>query len=192
MEHEWKPVHSLNDRYEVTDTGLVRNSETKKILKPQKDASGYPSLTVRPIPKQQRTVKIHRLVAEVFIGECPKGYVVNHKDGNKQNNNINNLEYVTSSENNIHALKNGLRHVADMNKVIKKGEDSPFSVLTEEDVKEILRERYRTGDGCRKIAKRLNLSRGAVQGVLSETRPRWKHIDREIIKKEIKEEKKNA
>ncbi len=51
---------------------------------------------------------MHWLVAEAFLGKRPKKHTINHKDGNKTNNDINNLEYVTSSENTEHAIKLGL------------------------------------------------------------------------------------
>lgn len=52
---------------------------------------------------------VHRLVAKLFIGSRPKGCIVNHKDGHKDNNHVNNLEYMTQSENVQHAVDNGLR-----------------------------------------------------------------------------------
>jgi hypothetical protein len=53
-------------------------------------------------------VPVHTLVIEAFIGPRPDKMVVNHKDGNKKNSNMNNLEYITQSQNRIHALKNNL------------------------------------------------------------------------------------
>lgn len=187
----WKPIKSLNERYEASNTGLVRNAKTKYILKPQNSRFGYYIMTVKPTVSEQVNIRVHRVIAEAFLGACPEGYVVNHKDGDKHNNNIANLEYVTSSENNIHALRNNLRSPAKMSQYAPHGEDSYLAKLTEEQVIEILKYHYRTGVGCRKIAKKFNLPLGAVNGVLSKSRPRWKHIDREKIKNEILKEKEN-
>lgn len=73
---------------------------------------------------------VHSLVALAFIGERPGGYQINHKDGNKFNNHVDNLEYCTASENQQHAIRTGLRR-------IHRGEDSPASILTEDQVREI-------------------------------------------------------
>lgn len=183
FQEEWRLVASLNNRYEVSNTGKIRNAITKKILKNQINKHGYCVLTVRPVPKKQVNIRVHRIVAEVFLGICPEGYVVNHKDGNKLNNYVTNLEYVTSSENNIHALENGLRHVADMEKVIKRGEESPHSIITEEMAIEMLKYAYVHNCGCRKLAQIFNTTRGVTGNLLANRT--WKHIDREKIKQEV-------
>lgn len=69
----------------------------------------------------------HRLVAKYFLGECPEGYQVNHKDGDKLNNKASNLEYVTQYENMTHARDFGLLNPP-------KGERNHNSKLTESDV----------------------------------------------------------
>ena len=58
--------------------------------------------------KERRCVRVHRLIMETFEGPCPKGFQVNHRDGDKLNNAHGNLEYVTSTENTHHAYKTGL------------------------------------------------------------------------------------
>ena len=108
---------------------------------------------------------------------------INHKDGNKHNNHVSNLEYVTYSENNLHALHTGLRKHVDMNLVIKRGEDNYGAKVTEKQVKQFLEYHYKTGYGCRKVARYFGVSRGIVDGILMGRT--WKHIDRESIKKEV-------
>jgi len=56
-----------------------------------------------------REFQVHRLVLETFVEPCPDGYQTNHKDGNKQNNRLENLEWMTCGENHAHAFKIGLR-----------------------------------------------------------------------------------
>ena len=184
----WKIIPSTNGKYEASNYGRIRNAKNLKVLKVQDNIHGYYNLVLHVIPTIPLNARVHRLVAEAFLGECPEGYVVNHKDGNKHNNNIENLEYVTPSENNLHALRNGLRK-PNTSQIGKHGEEAGASKISEEQAIEILKERYRTGDGCRKISKRLGISRGIVQGILSEKRPRWIYLDREKIKKEVECEK---
>lgn len=77
-------------------------------LKPFVDRNGYLRVcpSVHGVP---RWTWLHRLVAEAFLGPCPDGMQVNHRDGDKQNNAPSNLEYVTASANMQHAIRLGLR-----------------------------------------------------------------------------------
>ena len=99
---EWKTI-KYNDKYEVSDTGLVRTKKTGHIHSGC-IAQGYLSVKLTFENSRQKRFKIHRLVAEHFI-ENPdpkKKTFVNHIDGNKLNNNKENLEWVTPRENNLH------------------------------------------------------------------------------------------
>ena len=165
-EEIWRPIPSLNFKYEASNIGRFRNAITKKILKQFESTHGYMVLQARPEMHQVINVRIHRAVAEAFFGPCPDGYVVNHKDGNKKNNHIENLEYVTPSENNQHALDTGLRNTCS-GKNARKGTGHHFATISEDVVYEILRIRDQTGYGCRKIGKMLNLSRSVVNHIIS-------------------------
>ena len=95
----WAPVNGY-ENYEVSDSGNIRNKYTDKILSSKYDR-GYERVTL--YNKGTRNMKqVHRLVAEAFINNPENKREVNHKDGNKENNNVENLEWVTSSENQIH------------------------------------------------------------------------------------------
>ena len=92
-----------NNKYEVSNTGLVRNCKTKQLLQGC-IAEGYRSVKLTFNFSKQKRYYIHRLVAEHFI-DNPDPYnktIVNHKDGNKLNNNMENLEWVSPTENNLH------------------------------------------------------------------------------------------
>lgn len=162
----WKPIPSLDNKYEASNIGRFRNATTKKILKQFENLHGYMILQARPEAYHTVNVRIHRAVAEAFLGPCPDGYVVNHKDGNKKNNFVDNLEYVTSSQNNQHALDNGLRHPSD-GKNAKRGSGHYLATISEDIVYEILKIRDQTGYGCRRIAKMFGVSRGVISGILS-------------------------
>ena len=98
---EWKPIKDYN--YEVSSFGKVRNKETKKILSVfDVNREGYLRVILFKNHKRKRFF-IHRLVAEAFIPNPENKPQVNHKNGNKQNNNLRNLEWVNASENMIHS-----------------------------------------------------------------------------------------
>ena len=98
----WKTLKE-NNKYEISDTGLVRRIDTKQTLSGC-ITSGYRSIKLTFNNSKQKRFYVHRLVAEHFINNPdPKNKTfVNHKDGNKLNNCIENLEWVSPRENNLH------------------------------------------------------------------------------------------
>lgn len=102
---KWRVIDS-NPNYQVSDTGRVRRCGSEND-RSTRDRHGYPSVDLYQDGKR-KTVRVHRLVAEAFVpnpGDKPE---VNHKDGDKHNNNSSNLEWVTSKENCRHAWDNEL------------------------------------------------------------------------------------
>ena len=101
----WKTIENVTN-YEVSDLGQIRNTKTNYILKGRLSKSGYlqVSLTDKETKKQENYY-IHRLVAIYFLENLDNKREVNHKDGNKLNNNVDNLEWVTPSENQKHRQK---------------------------------------------------------------------------------------
>lgn len=94
--------------YEITQQGDVRNSVTGTILKPQRTPQGYQHVTLcDDMGRHQRS--IHSLVAEEFLDNPGNYSEVNHIDGDKTNNCVDNLEWCTRSGNMKHAYKNGLQ-----------------------------------------------------------------------------------
>lgn len=104
-EEIWKPVVGYEGLYEVSNLGKVKNN--KKIISSVDDGNGYLRLHLSKEGKV-KSFRVHRLVAEAFI-ENPYGLPkVNHIDGNKKNNVVDNLEWCTQAENVEHAYSSGL------------------------------------------------------------------------------------
>jgi len=107
----------------------------------------------------------HRLVWIFFNGFIPDDKEINHKNGIKTDNRLENLELVTASENTKHAVKFGLNNT--------KGEKSPLAKLTDDDVKEI-RERYINKETQSSIAKDFNVGLNNISKIVN--RQRWAHV----------------
>jgi len=112
----WKTIEEY-PIYVVSKNGEVAHKKNKTILKPSL-SYGYLMASLYTNNKGRR-ISIHRLVAFTYLGSPPsKKYVVNHKDGNKLNNNVSNLEWVTQSENIKHAYDSGLKPHHNLDKKI--------------------------------------------------------------------------
>jgi len=102
----WKAVNGYEGLYEVSDKGRVKGLKRNRILKNIVDSLGYVRVSLCKENKI-KAHKIHRLVAEHFLK--PSEYkVVNHTDGNKENNSVENLEWCNASQNRKHACDTGL------------------------------------------------------------------------------------
>ena len=112
MKEQWKEIDDYNG-YSVSNTGKVKsfrrknNKEKGLILKQETTYKGYKQVCLYKDGKKHQKL-VHRLVAEAFIPNPDNKPEINHKDTDKTNNTIFNLEWNTSSENTIHAYKNGL------------------------------------------------------------------------------------
>lgn len=102
----FKDMYGFESFLQVSKSGLVKNKKTGTILKTQL-SKGYHQLVTR-ITGEQRTIKVHRAVAMTFIPNPENKPFVNHKSGNKLNNQCYNLEWNTCSENTKHAWDKGL------------------------------------------------------------------------------------
>lgn len=103
----WKIVKNTK-HYLVSRCGIIKNAKTGRELKASRNNRGYLCSSVAFKDKGSRPELIHRIVATAFIRPPNPGEQVNHKDGDKTNNHVSNLEWVTASENIKHAITTGL------------------------------------------------------------------------------------
>lgn len=116
MTEIWKPCVGFTWNYEVSNLGRVRslgnagNNRPGLILKPKIDKGGYLTIpSMRNNEGRLKSTKVHRLVAQAFIPNPDFKPQVNHVDGDKQNNRVDNLEWCTHSENTLHSYRIGLQ-----------------------------------------------------------------------------------
>ena len=181
MQEVWKDIKGMEGCYQISNKGRVKALERvvlrsvngnihikEHIVKGSKDTKGYLQLDARVDGK--RIVKlIHRLVAEAFIDNPNKYEQVNHKDGNKLNNDVSNLEWVTATENIRHACRTGLHKP---NYGVEHGNHK----LTNDAVRYI-RANYKLGDkefGAKALAKKFNVTTTPI--LLVAKGKSWKHI----------------
>ena len=99
----WKDIPGYEGRYQVSNTGKVKSMNYRHTGVPRimtlRDNRGYKCVNIYNAYKKRRGYLVHRLVWEVFVGPIPEGMQVNHKDENKSNNSLKNLEIMTPKQN---------------------------------------------------------------------------------------------
>lgn len=112
----WRDIPGYEEIYKISNLGRIKSLHRDRIkgqiLNPAKNNRGYLRLGLSGNGKV-RYDSVHRLVAEAFIPNPKNLPEVNHIDGNKLNNRVENLEWVTKGENQIHAYKTGLRKTTE-------------------------------------------------------------------------------
>jgi len=125
MKEIWKDIKGYENYYQISNKGRVRSLDTTyekivkgkrvkcfykgRILKPAKMKKGYLSLRLGSYLNHKEKFLIHRLVAQAFIPNPKCKKTVNHINAIKTDNRVENLEWATHRENNVHAIENGLR-----------------------------------------------------------------------------------
>lgn len=164
-------ILDFNPRYAVSNYGFVKRIEkgkgarADKILGLRLNTRGYPEVMLYNDGKA-KAYKVHRLIAYAFLGECPTGLQVNHKNGIKTDNRIENLEYMTAKQN--------TRHSFDvLGKQVERGSKHGNSKLTESLVYQIKQLRH---DGVK--VKVLSVMFGVNEAQISAITlgRQWKHV----------------
>jgi len=144
---EWRGVIDCPN-YEVSNLGRVRNRTTGQVLSTALASGGYPSVQLYR-NHRRKTLKTGLLVAESFIGPRPglpgqeRLFTLNHIDGDKLNNALSNLEWVTQRENMRHAFRIGLAsNVGEKNSNAKLTADAVLAIRCSDESKEELGRRY--------------------------------------------------
>ena len=200
----WRAIPGYESRYAVSDQGRIRRTTNRKgephipkLLKGTDTGHGYlcVGLYKGTIPK---LYQIHRLVLAAFIGPCPEGKETNHKNGDKKDNSLENLEYVTRKENIHHAryvlglqigdlhwtkisphlIRRGKNHWTVLHpeqiQKMPRGERNANAKLTAQIVLEI-RKRYANGGISQPQLSRIyGVRQSAIWGIVN--RKSWKHI----------------
>jgi hypothetical protein len=173
---EWRDIYG--GIYSVSSDGKVRRNISRTRARAGTLLKGYMTRCGRPKRRPgyllyvlgvngEKIVKgAANLVALAFFGPCPEGKQVNHKNGIKLDNRVENLEYVTGSENIRHAFRTGLKR-APYGAVHFK------TKLTEDDVREI-RRRRKAGEMCKDIAPDYGIHVNTVAQI--GRRMRWIHL----------------
>lgn len=178
MEELWRPVVQWEGIYEVSDLGRVRRvaryqtakpnaylrrstrertEVTGRVLRPGiKD--GRPTVTLTFGAAREKTCQIHTLVAEAFLGPRPADHTVNHINGDKADNRLENLEWLDASGQQRHALEHGLKDLAS------------FRRLTDDEAREVFSARDTSG---RAFARRFKVSPQTISDIRRGASYRW-------------------
>lgn len=189
MKKEWKPLINYENSYEISNFGEIRSIDRisgkrkgiikGKFLKQSINHKGY--LEVRLFKNSKSISKIvHRLIALNFIPNPLNLPQINHIDGNKTNNFVNNLEWVSNSQNQLHAYKIGLQPS-------RAGEKNSNASLSDEEVSNI-KDLYNSGQSIKNISIHTDIPLGKIRSIIYKRS--WKSNITEIIKRDDRKTKK--
>jgi hypothetical protein len=177
---EWRPVVGFEDWYEVSSDGRIRTlpREIGWIAK-----TGYIQVHLchgiqgriyggsSGRKRKGTRAHVHRIVARAFLGECPEGLVVNHKDANPLNNAAANLEYVTHQENTAHARSLGLIPSRKGTKNSKIRKDSTLTSEQREEIGRVIQTTSRVPNGTwQNLAKKWGVTVPAISTIANRIR----------------------
>lgn len=165
----WKPVAEFKGAYKISNLGRLKriksgvHARPGYILKPQTNPNGYLYYPIT-INSKTRNRSVHRLIANAFIKKIPKGLEINHKNGIRNDNRIENLEIVTHSQNILHSTR-----------ILKKqiGEKNNLAKLKDKEIPDI-RNLISQGKSLNTIAKKYGVSKRCISFI--KKRKTWTHI----------------
>jgi hypothetical protein len=165
----WKDIVGYEGLYQVSNLGNVKSlgnefSRKERVLKPSLQSKGYLTVVLQK-NGIRNMVLVHRLVAEYFVSNPLNKPQVNHINGVKTDNNIENLEWVYHRENLDHAIKNNLT---------LKGEENRNSKLKDVDVVKI-HSLLQKGITTKELSESYNVSYSTIDGI--RTNRYWKHLN---------------
>lgn len=158
MKEKWKTVNE-HPNYEVSDLGRVRNKKTRHVLSPAPHSHGYRTIQLG----RGNRYYVHHLVLEAFVCQRTKSQEVNHRNGVKSDNRLVNLEYLTASDNQLHAVKTGL----------KKHGAKAFKAKLEEWQVMVAALDVASGDSYSVVARKFDVSPATIRDIWK--RRTWKH-----------------
>lgn len=165
------------DGYFIFGSGDVWSAKRGKYLKPSLTPNGYLVVGLSVGGRKARTFFVHRLVAEAFIPLVDGKKRVNHKNGNKTDNSVFNLEWCTSGENNLHAYNTGLK---------LRGEKHSQSKLTDDQVSEI----YASDLSHAALGRLYGVTTSAIHNIRSGLSRKWqwaKHQEAKVSEAQQKQ-----
>lgn len=155
---------NYGERFKISNTGKIKNKKTDNILKLNVGKTGYYQVNVSlGNRKSKKLFKLHKALAETFIPNPDSLPFVNHIDGNKLNNSLDNLEWCTHRYNVIHAFEHNLIDVSKF-----RGYNNAYAKFSEEDVRYI-RNNYIPRDkefGARALARKFNVGYSTVWHII--------------------------
>jgi hypothetical protein len=187
---EWRPVRDYEGVYEVSNLGRVRSVDRNNVGGPwgkQKtigrikavghDPNGYTVVALYLKDRKMKMVKVHRMVAQSFIANPQNKPCVNHKNGIKTDNRVENLEWNTNKENMDHAWATGLKNTSQYRYYgAVDGEKCWKSKIKEKDALDILKNCKRTNKSIAFYANKHGLSESATSHIVY--RRSWKYLDK--------------
>ncbi len=176
MVERWLPVVGWEDSYSVSTLGLVKRIKasrrakdtTGRILTPSPGPYGYAQVHLRDWPRST-TKRVHGIVMRAFIGPCPTKHEINHKDGDKMNASLENLEYVTHSQNIVHSYR-----TLGRSPLVTRGTSNGNSKLNELDVL-LIRLAYHAKEMTQSaLASRFGVSQAMISRIVRNVN--WRHL----------------